>query len=103
MLQNIFENATKYGYNPARAVEVSLKNGDAFVVLEVQDFGKGIPEQDQESVFEPFYRVDRSRSRVPGYGLGLGLCKRIVEMHGGKIFLNSRLGEGTRITIWLPV
>ena len=103
VLQNLFENILKYGRNPDRPVEALLRKDGAYALLEVRDFGPGIPEEDQPFVFEPFYRVDRSRSGAPGYGLGLGLCKRIVEMHGGEIFLSSRPGEGTRITLKLPL
>jgi signal transduction histidine kinase len=71
--------------------------------VEVQDFGIGIPEKDLPFIFEPFYRADPSRSRVRGYGLGLGLSKRIVEMHGGKILIESRHGERTVVTVKLPL
>ncbi len=103
VLQNIIENGVKYGQNASRPMEISLRNGEGTAVLEVRDFGQGIPDADLQFVFEPFYRADRSRSRAPGYGLGLSLCKRIVEMHGGNILLESRLGEGTKIRIELPL
>jgi len=103
VLRNILDNAYKYGRTALRPIEVSLKKEGNFAVLEVQDFGSGIPEKDLRLVFEPFYRVDRSRSRSPGYGLGLSLCKRIVEMHGGTISLASNSGEGTKVTIKLPL
>ncbi len=103
VLQNLFENILKYGRNPTRPVEASLRKDGAFAILEVRDFGQGIPEEDQPFVFEPFYQVDRSRSGAPGYGLGLGLCRRIMELHGGEIFLNSRPDEGTRITLKFPL
>ena len=103
VLGNIMDNALKYGRTASRPVEVSLRKEGPFAVLEVTDFGPGIPEKDLRFVFEPFYRVDRSRSSIPGYGLGLSLCKRIVEMHGGNISLTSDLGKGTRVTIKLPL
>jgi signal transduction histidine kinase len=54
-------------------------------------------------LFEPFYRVDRSRSReTGGYGLGLSLCKRIMEAHGGSIAIASREGEGTEVSLFFP-
>ncbi len=103
VLRNILDNALKYGRTASRPVEISLKKEGDFAILEVRDFGQGVPEKELRLVFEPFYRVDRSRSRSPGYGLGLSLCKRIVEMHGGKIFLASGIGEGTRVVVELPL
>jgi signal transduction histidine kinase len=103
VLRNIIDNALKYGKTATRPIEISLRKEGGFAVLDVQDFGPGIPEADQPLVFEPFYRVDRSRSRTSGYGLGLSLCKRIVEAHGGSISLYSKMGEGTRMTIKLPL
>jgi signal transduction histidine kinase len=103
VLQNIFENAIKYGRNDSRPASVYLRAEDRCLLVEVQDFGIGIPEKDLPFIFEPFYRVDPSRSRVRGYGLGLGLCKRIVELHHGKILVESRFRETTTVTIRLPV
>jgi signal transduction histidine kinase len=103
VLQNIFENAVKYGPNEFRPMKVSLYPDAQYAVVEVQDFGIGIPEKDLPYIFEPFYRADPSRSRIKGYGLGLGLCKRIVELHGGKMFVHSHLGEGTVVTVKLPL
>ncbi len=103
VLRNVIDNALKYGKAASQPIEISLRKEEDFAILEVQDFGPGIPEQDLPLVFEPFYRVDRSRSRSPGYGLGLSLCKRIVEAHGGVISIHSRPGSGTRVTIKLPL
>lgn len=103
VLQNIFENAMRYGQNPSRSASVSLYSDGPCAVLELQDYGIGIPEKELPFIFEPFYRVDRSRARIRGYGLGLGLCKRIVELHGGKISVQSSEGEGTLITVKLPL
>ncbi len=103
VLRNVIENALKYGKNASRPVEISLTLEGGFVILVTQDFGPGIPADELRLVFEPFYRVDRARSRSSGYGLGLPLCKRIVELHGGRIFLASRVGEGTRVVIELPL
>jgi signal transduction histidine kinase len=103
VLQNIFDNAMKYGQSGFRPVNVLLHAENHFAVVEVQDFGIGIPEKDLPFIFEPFYRADPSRSRVRGYGLGLGLSKRIVEMHGGKILIESRHGERTVVTVKLPL
>ena len=63
----------------------------------------GIPEEDMPYIFEPFYRVEKSRSQtIKGYGLGLNLCKTIMEAHNGRIEIESSLGEGTRVTLYFP-
>ena len=70
----------------------------------MKDNGIGIPQEDAAKVFDRFYRVDKARSRESGgTGLGLSIAHEIVVRHGGRIDLQSRLGKGTRITVWLPV
>ncbi len=94
VLRNIIGNALKYSPEGA-PVEVSARVFGAGVRLTVADRGGGIPEEELDRVFEPFYRVDRSRSReTGGYGLGLHLCRRIVEAHGGRIVVRNRAGGG---------
>jgi signal transduction histidine kinase len=63
----------------------------------------GISPEDQEKIFNRFYRADSSRSQTKGYGLGLAICKSIVELHHGKITVRSTLGEGSTFTINLPI
>ncbi|HAO99292.1 MAG TPA: hypothetical protein DCQ83_04540 [Fibrobacteres bacterium] len=103
VVRNLLDNAFKYGKTSPRPVEIYLRSENDTAVFTVRDFGPGIPEEDQRLVFEPFYRVDRSRSRSPGYGLGLPLCKRLVEAHGGTILLSSQNGHGTEVTVRLPL
>jgi signal transduction histidine kinase len=79
-------------------VEISLREKKDEIIISVQDFGTGIPEQDLPFVFEPFYRVDKSRSKkTGGFGLGLSLSKRIMEAHGGNIEIASRPNVGTTV------
>ena len=67
------------------------------------DQGQGIPEDELELIFEPFYRVDKSRTKLTGgYGLGLSMCKTIIEAHGGRISVRSKPGEGAAFCISLP-
>jgi signal transduction histidine kinase len=103
VLRNLLDNATKYSLPDSRPVEVAVRLQDAAAVITVRDDGPGIPESDRGLLFEPFFRVDRSRSRrTGGYGLGLGLCKRIVEAHGGRIEVLANPGRGATFRVWLP-
>lgn len=102
VIDNLLENAHKYSERPADPVELVARAGSE-VEIDVVDRGIGIAESDLPSVFRPFFRADRSRTRATGgLGLGLALAKRIVDAHGGTIALSSRPGEGTRATVRLP-
>jgi two-component system, OmpR family, sensor histidine kinase CiaH len=97
----LLDNAVKYCPEGAQ-VDLSGELLDRSVVLRVDDNGLGIPEADLGRIFERFYRVDKSRSQqVGGYGLGLSIAKRIVELHGGTITVASN-HTGSRFTIKLP-
>jgi signal transduction histidine kinase len=103
VLRNLLDNALKHTPEdgPAVSISTSLKPGRLDIVVE--DQGEGIPAAALPHLFEPFYRPDVSRSRkTGGYGLGLSLCKAIIDAHGGSIDLISTLGEGTRVTVTLP-
>jgi signal transduction histidine kinase len=73
------------------------------VVLAVTDEGVGIDEQDLPFVFEDFFRGDAGRSGTDGSGIGLGVTRRIVEAHGGRIWVESEPGKGSRFAVFLPV
>lgn len=103
VLRNIIDNALKYSVPASPPVRIALHARESFAVITVSDRGIGIPQADLLLVFEPFYRVDPSRSaRTGGYGLGLSLAKTIVEAHGGRIEIDSTYGEGTTVRILLP-
>jgi len=103
VLRNLLENAVKYSLADSAPVEVVLKKDEGSVIVTVADDGPGIPEEDLPSLFEPFFRVDRSRSKKSGgYGLGLSLCKRIVEAHGGQIEVANRGRRGAEFVVRLP-
>ena len=103
VLKNIISNAVKYSGSGEEPVTVSLFHKSPFVVIEVRDRGVGIPEEDLPYIFEPFYRVEKSRSQtIEGYGLGLNLCKTIMEAHKGKIEIDSSPGEGTTVRLFFP-
>ena len=103
VIRNVLENALKYSSNQKKPVEMSLEEGTAQVLLSVKDFGVGISAADQEKIFEPFYRVDPSRTKdTGGYGLGLSLCREIMRAHCGEILLESEPGQGTRMILRFP-
>jgi signal transduction histidine kinase len=101
VFDNLLDNAVKYSPQ-ASEIEIEAGSDGDKVVIEVRDRGDGIPTENLNSVFDPFFRTDRSRSRTAGgTGLGLTLCRRIVEAHGGLIEALSRQGGGTTIRIKL--
>jgi len=107
VLQNVLENALKYSARLKKTktppVQVSLEETEQSVKVVVEDSGSGIPLEDQERVFEPFYRVDKSRDKnTGGYGLGLSLCREIMRAHGGDITLESEPGKGTKVILEFP-
>ncbi len=103
-LKNIIENALKYSPKNGESVQVFLNSMPDNIELKIQDFGQGIPEEDLNLVLEPFYRVDKSRAKeTGGYGLGLNLCQKIIQAHGGKLTLKSTVGQGTSVIITLPL
>jgi signal transduction histidine kinase len=103
VLRNLLENAFKYSLADSRPVEVLVKADAEAVIFRVTDDGPGLPADDLHNLFEPFFRVDRSRSKKSGgYGLGLSICKRIVEAHGGRIEAANQSGRGAEFTVMLP-
>lgn len=101
LLDNLIQNAIRYNVVNGR-VKVSIRKQENHALLSVTDTGIGIPQGEQERIFERFYRVDKSRSRdTGGTGLGLSIVKHIVELHEGRIRLESEVGRGTWITIEL--
>lgn len=104
LLRNILENALRYSPADGYPVEISLREKPGEVIISIQDFGSGIPEQDLPYIFEPFYRVDKSRSKeTGGYGLGMSLAKTIMDAHNGEIQISSRLNTGTTIFLRFPI
>ena len=103
VLQNLLDNAVQYTLSRGK-ITVSAKARDAEVIFTVSDTGIGIPKADQSRIFERFYRVDAARSReAGGTGLGLSIAKHIVEAHGGRIWVDSELGQGSQFHFSVPV
>ncbi len=99
LVYNLCDNAIRYN-NAGGSVKVWVTKADGHTVLSVKDTGIGIPKEDQERIFERFYRVDKSRSKsTGGTGLGLAIVKHIVEQHNAKLEIDSKLGEGTEIRV----
>lgn len=102
VLSNLFDNAIKYNVDGGR-VEVAVAVAAGEVRVTVSDTGYGIPPEALPRIFERFYRVDKGRSRkAGGTGLGLAIVKHIVEAHGGRVWAESQLGKGARLSFTLP-
>ncbi len=103
-ISNILDNAIKYSRKGGKVtVATSIADGDASAVIEIQDNGQGIEEDELARVFDRFYRTKLARSGdEKGSGLGLSIAKRIVEQHGGRISIESEVGVGTTVTVELP-
>ena len=97
---NLVENALKYGRQAT--IEISQKEGSLRIA--VDDEGPGLPDTELEKVFEPFYRIESSRSRdTGGVGLGLAIVRQVARGHGGDVVLENRAGGGLRALLWLPL
>jgi signal transduction histidine kinase len=98
-LANLLENAVKYG----KSARVILDDDTDRLEIRVQDEGPGIPQAELKKVFEPFYRVENSRSReTGGTGLGLTIARSVAEAHGGRLSLRNREEGGLEATLLLP-
>ncbi|HEX6750793.1 MAG TPA: ATP-binding protein [Longimicrobium sp.] len=103
VLTNLISNAVKFS-NPGGTVEITVEPADGEALVRVTDHGRGIPEDRLESIFERFQQVDSSDSRQKGgTGLGLAICRTIVSQHGGEIWADSELGEGSTLSFTLPM
>ncbi len=103
VLQNLLDNAIQYTL-PGGQIMVSAETGEDEVILTVSDTGIGIPKADQPRIFERFYRVDVARSReAGGTGLGLAIAKHLVDVHGGRLWVESEVGQGSQFHFSVPV
>lgn len=99
---NLAENAIRYSRSGS-TVNVSISDSDSHVLLRVEDQGPGIPKQYRESIFQPFFRLDKSRSRTyGGAGLGLALVWEIAALHGGTVEVETSSENGTTMLVSLP-
>ncbi|NNC54940.1 MAG: hypothetical protein HKO07_04365, partial [Pseudomonadales bacterium] len=101
LCQNLIENAIKYRGDQPPVVDISAERVDDFWVFKVRDNGMGIDPAQKDQAFALFTRL--TADSAPGSGIGLATCKRIVEHHGGKIWVDSTLGAGSTFCFSIPV
>jgi signal transduction histidine kinase len=102
VLANLCNNAVKYlEGRDNRRVSISVSRDGAACRIEVADTGRGIPKEAQAKIFQPFFRIERSR--VPGSGIGLATVRRILDARGGRIAVQSAVGVGSSFVVWLPL
>lgn len=100
VLKNILENSFKYSQPDSQPIKISLSEKENTIEIDITDDGTGIPEEHLPYLFEPFYRVDKSRSKkTGGYGLGLSLCRKIMEAHGGRIEIANNPDRGVTVKL----
>jgi K+-sensing histidine kinase KdpD len=104
VLWNLLENACRYA-PPYSAIKVEARWTETVVLIGVSDRGPGVPLEEREKIFRRFYRLDRDHNRaaMQGNGLGLAICRGIVEAHGGSIWVEERLGGGSAFYLTLPL
>lgn len=103
VMNNLLDNATKYS-PPGSVIAVGVRVQEPDVVISVRDQGDGLRAEEIQRVFEPFYRGESATGRrAPGTGLGLTVCRGIVEAHGGRIWIESRAGVGSTFSFSLPL
>jgi signal transduction histidine kinase len=103
MIENLLANAIKYG-SKSDPVTLELKHDDNTVKISVRNFGNPISNEDQKTIFDPFYRISNPQSTsLEGWGIGLTLVRGLARAHGGDISVTSSLESGTCFTISLPI
>jgi signal transduction histidine kinase len=98
---NLLSNAIKFTPEGGR-IDVGAAPKDGFVEVSVSDTGVGIALEDQEAVFEEFRQVGTAEKKAEGTGLGLTLCRKFIELHGGRIWVKSQVGEGSTFAFTIP-
>lgn len=105
VMLNIFSNSVKYKkQNQTGKIQMSVSNNEKYAIIRISDNGTGIDEESVKHVFETFYRADPARTNVrEGSGLGLSICKQIVDLHDGNIWATGEIGVGMTVNIALPI
>ena len=99
-IRNIVSNACKYSDDHHAVVRLSVHEKE--IRISIEDKGRGIPPEEQQNIFQPFYRTEEGHS-IPGFGLGLSLSRRIIQLHKGWIDINSVVGKGSVFYVVLPM
>jgi signal transduction histidine kinase len=102
VLLNLLSNALKFTPEGGR-IDVRTTMNDGMAEIAVTDTGVGIAPEDQEAIFEEFRQVGTADKKVEGTGLGLTLCRKFIELHGGRIWVKSEVGQGSTFTFTIPV
>lgn len=99
---NLIDNALKYS-GQSKEIQIIVKAQEGGGLFSVKDYGIGIPAEEQSRIFEKFYRVEHALTqKTEGMGLGLAIVKELIEAHRGRVWVQSRLGEGSTFSLWLP-
>jgi len=101
ILSNLLSNAIKYS-PPSSTVQMTASCQKGAVIFQIEDSGIGIPLEDQQRLFDPFHRANNVGT-IPGTGLGMAIVKKSVDLHGGQITVNSKVGVGTVFTVTMPL
>ena len=97
---NLIHNALKFS-SEGGSIEISMTRERGYAVIAIKDHGEGMAKEDLQRIFERFYKADASRNRYEGSGLGLSIAKKIIDLHEGRIQVESELGEGTTFRVYL--
>jgi signal transduction histidine kinase len=101
VLTNLLSNACKYS-QPGGRIQLKASLDNSLLRVDVSDEGRGIPLEAQKDLFRPYHRVEQDR-KIPGLGLGLAVCKQIVDAHSGNIWVESESGKGSTFSFSIPV
>jgi PAS domain S-box-containing protein len=102
VVQNLVVNATKFTPEDGQII-LKARTKDNSLLVEVQDTGHGIPEEEQKRLFQPYHRQLSDREHLSGLGLGLALCKNLVQLHDGRIWVESHAGKGSTFSFTIPI
>jgi signal transduction histidine kinase len=102
IIDNLLGNAKRHT-DPGTAIWVAARRVDGGVLLIVEDAGPGVPEHDRGHVFEPFKQLGQPSPQSPGVGIGLALVSKFAELHGGRAWVEERVGGGASFRVFLPV
>ena len=100
-LRNLIDNALKYG-DPKQAIEIEIFQKKQMIVFKITNYGNKIQSSDLNNIFKPFFRSQNNKNRISGFGLGLTICKKIVDSHLGKLSMTST-DNGTSFLIEIPI